>query len=56
MQTIRLKISDLLQFEGSMPSEPMPDLTAVIPMVSKQFTFLPQPLTISIEGDEVVLQ
>ena len=56
MRTLRLKISDLLESAGLPPSEGAPDIAALTPLVLKQFDFLPQPLTITVEGDEVVLQ
>jgi tetratricopeptide (TPR) repeat protein len=39
-----------------MPPTRTPDVTEIIPFVLKQFAFLPQPLVVTIEGDEVVLQ
>ena len=56
MQTIRIKIADLFVFDD--PPRPLQtlDVTAVIPWVLKHLGFLPQPLAITIEGDEVVLQ
>lgn len=56
MPTLRFKITDLYQFEGQTPVNPVPDVTELTPLVLKQFAFLPQPLLITIEGDEVVLQ
>src|SRR5438876_714013 len=56
MRTIRLKIADLFAFDDKPRSLQTPDVTAVIPWVLKHLGFLPQPLAVTIEGDEVVLQ
>lgn len=56
MRTLRLKIRDLLEPDGQQPSDRVPDVTELTLLVLKQFGFLPQPLTITVEGDEVVLQ
>jgi hypothetical protein len=42
MQTIRLRIADLFEFEGNPPPSQTPDLIAITPFVLKQFGFLPQ--------------
>jgi Tfp pilus assembly protein PilF len=56
MRILRLKIADLFEFEGETPSSASPDLAAITPLVLKQFGFLPQPLVVHIEGDEVIIQ
>ena len=56
MQTLRVKLADLFAFDDEPSSAETPDLITVIPRVLKQFSFLPQPLAVTIEGDEVVLQ
>ena len=56
MRTLRLKIADLLEVEGLPPPTSAPDVTALTPLVLRQYGFLPQPLMITVEGDEVVLQ
>lgn len=56
MRTLRLKIADLLDPTGQTPLDRVPDVTELTPLVLKQFGFLPQPLMITVEGDEVVLQ
>jgi tetratricopeptide (TPR) repeat protein len=56
MRTLRLKTADLFEFEGTPPSAQSADLAAVTPLVLKQFGFLPQPVTVTVEGDEVVIQ
>ncbi len=53
MRTIRLKIAELL--EGQLISLHAPDVVSITPLVLKQFGFLPQPMFIRIEGDEVVV-
>jgi hypothetical protein len=56
MRTIRLKVSDLFESEGAQPvASPAPDLATVTALVLRQLQFLPQPLTVQLEGDEVVL-
>jgi tetratricopeptide (TPR) repeat protein len=55
MRTIRLKISNLFEFEGQ-PVSGSPDIATVTALVLKQFGFLPQPVLVQIEGDEVVIQ
>jgi tetratricopeptide (TPR) repeat protein len=55
IRTIRLKISDLFEFEGQSVSG-VPGTAAVTALALKQFGFLPQPVVVQIEGDEVVIQ
>ena len=55
MRTMRVKISDLFEFEGQSATGTS-DLPTVTLLVLKQFGFLPQPVTVQIEGDEVVIQ
>lgn len=54
MKTIRLKISDLYQFEGAPPPE-NPDFATITMFVLKRFGFLPKPITVLLEDDEVVI-
>jgi tetratricopeptide (TPR) repeat protein len=54
MRTLRLKVKDLFEFEKVLPPA-APDLIVITALVLKQFHFLPQPLTVQLEGDEVVL-
>jgi tetratricopeptide (TPR) repeat protein len=56
MQTIRIKIADLFAFDDKPPSVQSSDVTSVIPWILKHLGFLPQPLAVTIDGDEVVLQ
>ena len=54
MRVIQLKVADLYAFEGRTPdSNPEPD--AIAALARKQFSFLPQPLTVLVEGDNVSL-
>jgi len=53
---MRLKIASLFEFEGKTPPTNATDLAAITPLVLKQFGFLPQPVTVTVEGDEVVIQ
>jgi Tfp pilus assembly protein PilF len=53
---MRLKIAALFEFEGKTPPINAADLVSITPLVLKQFGFLPQPVTVTVEGDEVVIQ
>jgi tetratricopeptide (TPR) repeat protein len=53
MQTIRIKVADLFAFEGMKPTD---DLTAISVLVLRKYGFLPQPIVVQVEGDEVVIQ
>ena len=54
VRVIQLKVADLYAFEGRTPdSNPEPD--AIAALARKQFSFLPQPLTVLVEGDNVSL-
>lgn len=54
VRVIRLKVADLYDFDGQTPvSNPEPD--AITALALKQFSFLPQPLTVLVEGDNVSL-
>jgi hypothetical protein len=52
VRVIRLKIADLYDFEGKPPASNS-DADAVSALALKQFSFLPQPLTFLVEGDNV---
>ena len=54
VSVIRLKIADLYDFEGTPPVS-KPEADAVTALALKQFAFLPQPLTVLVEGDNVSL-
>jgi len=54
-KTIRFKISELFEFEGQ-PSIEAPDIATVTALVLKQFGFLPQPVLVQVEADEVLIQ
>ena len=53
MRTIRLKVADLFEFEGKPPSS---DFAAITTLAVKQFGFLPQPVGVQVEGDEIAIQ
>jgi tetratricopeptide (TPR) repeat protein len=55
VRTIRIKISDLFEFEAQ-PAPASPDIATVTVLVIKRYGFLPQPVLVQIEGDEVVIQ
>jgi len=54
VRTIRVKIADLFAFEGTAPVQ-NPELAVVTPLVLKQFGYLPRPVMVQIEGEEVVI-
>ena len=56
LRTMRLKIAALFEFEGKMPPPNANDVVSLTPLVLKQFGFLPQPMMVTVEGDEVVIQ
>jgi tetratricopeptide (TPR) repeat protein len=56
IRTMRLKIAALFEFEGKTPPTNGTDLVSITPLVLKQFGFLPQPVMVTVEGDEVVIQ
>jgi hypothetical protein len=53
MRTIRLKVADLFEFEGKPPSG---DFGTIIALAVKQFGFLPQPVVVQVEGNEIAIQ
>jgi tetratricopeptide (TPR) repeat protein len=53
MRTIRLKVADLFEFEGKPPAS---DLATITTLAAKQFGFLPQPVVVQVEGDEIAIQ
>jgi len=55
MRSIRLRIADLYEFDGQQPADRERDLATVTALVLKQFSFLPQPLAVAIEGGDVVI-
>ena len=54
MRVIHLKVSDLYDFEGRKPDANL-DSDAITALALKQFSFLPKPLTVMVEGDNVSL-
>lgn len=56
MRTLRLKIADLFEFEGTPPSAQITDPAAITSLALKQFNFLPQPVSVIVHGDDVVIQ
>jgi tetratricopeptide (TPR) repeat protein len=56
IRTMRLKIAVLFEFEGKTPPVNATDVVSIAPLILKQFGFLPQPVTVTVEGDEVVIQ
>ena len=54
MKEIRLKISDLFEVDPQTADQPK-DLAAVTAYVLKHYGFLPKPIAVTLEGDEVVI-
>ena len=54
MSEIRLKISDLFEVDPQTTDRPK-DLAAITAYVLKHYAFLPQPIAVTVEGDEVVI-
>ena len=52
VRIIQLKVADLYDFEGRAPDS-NPDSDAISALAIKQFSFLPKPLTVLVEGDNV---
>ena len=49
-----MKVADLLDFEGR-PASEVPDSATITALAVKQFSFLPQPVTVQLEADEAIL-
>ena len=56
LRTIRLKIASLFEFDEKTPPASGTDVVSLTSLVLKQFGFLPQPIMVTVEGDEVVIQ
>jgi tetratricopeptide (TPR) repeat protein len=54
MKEIRLKISDLFEVDPQSREEPK-ELAAITAYVLKHYAFLPKPIAVMLEGDEVVI-
>src|SRR6266496_1093309 len=54
MKEIRLKISDLFEVDPQSHEEPK-ELAAITAYVLKHYAFLPKPIAVMLEGDEVVI-
>src|SRR5438046_1656887 len=54
MKEIRLKISDLFGLDPQRADHPK-DLAAITAYVVKHYAFLPKPILVRVEGDEVVI-
>jgi len=52
VRVIQLKVAELYGFEGKKPDS-KPDADAISALAIKQFSFLPKPLTVLVEGDNV---
>ena len=54
MKEIRLKISDIFEIEAQIPDHSR-GLAAITAYVLKHYAFLPQPIAVTVEGDEIVI-
>jgi tetratricopeptide (TPR) repeat protein len=54
MQEIRLKIEELFETEGQTENRPK-DLASITAYVLKHYAFLPTPIAVTLDGDEVVI-
>lgn len=54
MRTIRLKISDLFEFEGGAGPTTPPSSDTIRAIVQRQFNFLPAPVQITVDGSDTV--
>ena len=55
MKEIRLKVSDLLETDLQETGEHPKELAAITAYVLKHYAFLPKPIAVTLEGDEVVI-
>ncbi len=54
MKKIRLKISEIFELDPQITDQPK-DLAAITTYVLKHYAFLPKPIIVTLEGDEVVI-
>src|SRR5437762_10195073 len=54
MKEIRLKLADIFEVEPERTDRPK-DIAAITAYVLKHYTFLPKPIAVTLEGDEVVI-
>ena len=54
MKEIRLKISDLFEIESQTAERPK-EFAAITEYVLKHYGFLPKPIAVTVENDEVVI-
>src|SRR6266487_6275190 len=54
MKKIRLKISEIFELDPQITDQPK-DLAAITAYVLKHYAFLPKPIIVTLEGDEVVI-
>ena len=55
-QTLRIKIATLLAQQEEVVTTEITDIFIITPLVIKRFAHLPQPIFVTYEGDEVVIQ
>lgn len=56
MQTIRMTLADLFGFDDDDSTSRQRDEAAITSYALEHFSFLPQPLTVSVQGDDAVLE
>ena len=54
MKEIRLKIAEIFEVEPQITDQPS-DIAAITAYVLKHYAFLPKPIAVTLEGDEVVI-
>jgi hypothetical protein len=54
MKEIRLKLADLFEVDPQSADRPK-DLAAITAYALKHYAFLPKPIAVTVEGDEVVI-
>ena len=54
MKKIRLKISEIFELDPQITDQPK-DLATITAYVLKHYAFLPKPIIVTLEGDEVVI-
>jgi hypothetical protein len=55
-QTLRIKIATIFVHQEEAVTTEIADIFIITPLVIKRFAHLPQPIFVTYEGDEVVIQ
>ena len=56
IQTLRIKIATLFEPQKDEVITEATDIFCITPLVVKKFSHLPQPVYVTLEGDEVIIQ